>query len=71
MGVPPNHPVFHGFSTINHPFGGTPISGNLHFSHLMFHPASEGRKHHPGSVDAPATGASRSAFWVESEASGL
>ena len=28
MGVPLNHPIkgdFHGFSTVNHPFGGTPI----------------------------------------------
>ena len=27
-GVPPDHPFLMGFSTIHHPFGGTPIYGN-------------------------------------------
>ena len=30
MGVPLNHPFLIGCSTINHPFGGTPIYENLH-----------------------------------------
>ena len=28
--VLPNHPILIGFSTINHPFSGTPIFGNTH-----------------------------------------
>ena len=28
--VPPNHPIFIGFSIINHPFLGSPIFGNTH-----------------------------------------
>ena len=29
VGFPPNHPIWIGFSIINHPFWGTPIVGNI------------------------------------------
>ena len=42
VGVPPNHPFIDGFSTINHPFWGTPVyfthtHWNLSHKHWNFH----------------------------------
>ena len=35
IGVPPNHPILIGFSTINHPFLDTPIFGNTQIFSLQ------------------------------------
>ena len=40
MGVPLNHNCLIGFSTINHPFWGSPIYGNIHICHTELKPQS-------------------------------